>query len=749
MTPFTATAIRRDFAASIVVFLVALPLCLGIALASNAPLISGIISGIVGGLIVGMMSGSHTLVSGPAAGLTAVVAAQIGMLGDFRVFLLAVVIAGVFQLALGFMRAGIAAAFMPTTVINGLLFAIGVILVLKQIPHVFGHDTDPEGEMAFSQPDHENTLSELWAIIQDLHVGAATIGVLSIALLVLWSKWKWLKKSAVPAPVVVVLLGLGLRQLFEQIGAPWAIGASHLVQVPVMERLADLPSIIRYPDFSQWLNADVYRSALIIAAVASLETLLNLEAVDKLDPLKRVTPPNRELVAQGTGNLISGLIGGIPITGVIVRSSANIDSGAKTKLSAISHGALLLFCVVLMPTWLNRIPLSCLGGILLVTGFKLASPHLVKQMWNGGRYQFTPFILTVLAIVLTDLLMGVLLGIAVSVGFILNSNLRRPLRKFVEKHLGGEVLRIELANQVSFLNRAVLAKTLNGVPPGWHVLLDARGTDYVEPDVLTMIREFKESSGPARNVQVSLLGFRDKYHLRDETHYVDYSTRELQAALTPEQVLTILREGNQRFRSGQRLTRDLGRQVGATAAGQHPLAVVLSCIDSRTPSELIFDLGLGDIFSVRIAGNVISERVLGSIEYACAMAGAKLVLVLGHTRCGAVTAAVQSHGAIEALVESTGCQHLTAIMEDIQSAMSAKGNSEYASLDQAEQESIVNAVARRNVYHSTELILQRSGTVAQLAQDGKIAVMGAMYDVTTGAIDFLSENAPSLAENQT
>ncbi len=274
----------------------------------------------------------------------------------------------------------------------------------------------------------------------------------------------------------------------------------------------------------------------------------------------------------------------------------NIHAGSRSKLSTIVHGGLLIASVTLLPVWLNLIPLSCLAAILLVTGLKLASPALVKQMWSEGRHQFLPFILTVVSIVLTDLLIGVMIGLAVSVAFILSSNVRRPIRRIVEKHLGGEVIRIELANQVSFLNRAALAQAFDDVPRGGHLLLDARSTDYIDPDVLSLIRDFHVQSAPARGVEVSLVGFRQQYHLKDQTQYVDYSTRDFQTAITPEQVLQILKEGHERFRSGQRLTRDLGRQVNATANGQHPLAVVVSCIDSRTPAELIFDLGVGDIF---------------------------------------------------------------------------------------------------------------------------------------------------------
>ena len=744
-TPPGPKTLHGDLAAGLVVFLVALPLCLGMALASNAPWLSGIMAGIVGGVVVGILSGSQVSISGPAAGLTAVVAAQIAMLGSYEAFLTAVVVAGLIQIALGLARAGIMAAFIPTGVINGLLTAIGVLLILKQIPHVLGHDPDPEGEMAFFQPDRENTFSELFVTIGDIQPGAAAIGLASIAVLVLWSRWKPLRTSLVPGPLAVVLLGIGSGLLFRRLGGQWIVGSGHMVQVPVPDSLAGYLQILHRPDLSQWSNPAMYTAALTVAAVASLETLLNLEAVDKLDPQQRTSPRSRELLAQGIGNVVSGMVGGLPVTLVIARSSVNINAGAATKCATIVHGVLLLVSVLLMPAWLNLIPLSCLAAILLVTGVKLARPSLVKRMWDEGRYQFIPFAVTVVSIVLTDLLVGVLIGLAVSIGFILASNLRRPIRRIVEKHLGGEVVRLELANQVGFLNRAALAQALDEVPRGGHVLLDAHGTDFIDPDVLNLIRDFKEQRAPARQVEVSLLGFRSEYQLGDQTLYVDHSTRDLQSALAPEQVLQLLKEGHERFRTGRRLTRDLGRQVNATAAGQHPLAVVLSCIDSRTPAELIFDLGMGDIFSVRVAGNISSRKVLGSLEYSCAVAGAKLILVMGHTRCGAVTAAVNFAASQGSASEATGCQHLDPIVHDIQRAIDPPTLQLIAHQSPSEKSPYVDDVARRNVSRVVEQILDESQALGDLVRAGRIAIVGAMYDVATGNIEFLPAPGPSYA----
>ncbi|RLS58307.1 MAG: sulfate transporter [Planctomycetota bacterium] len=734
---FTKSTLPRDLIAGSVVFLVAVPLCLGIALASNAPLFSGLIAGIVGGIVVGFLSRSHTSVSGPAAGLSAVVAAQLIVLESFEAFLFAVVLAGLVQIGLGLARAGSLSAFFPSSVVKGLLAAIGVILILKQIPHVLGHDTDPEGEMSFSQPDHENTLSEIYAMLGDLHPGAALIGLLSVGILLAWDRIPALKKSRIPAPLVVVLLGVGLsRLLLQSWGGNWQIGESHLVQVPVAGSVQELVGFLRWPDFSQWSNPAVYIAGLLLAVVASLETLLNLEASDKLDPQQRSSPANRELLAQGVGNVLVGLLGGIPITSVIVRSSVNVNAGGQTRLATIVHGVLLLVSVMWLPMWLNWIPLSSLAAILLVTGFKLASPTLVQQMWREGKYQFAPFILTVISIVFTDLLIGIGIGLAISLAFILRSNLQRPLRMIVEKHLGGMVMHVELANQVSFLNRAALDDVFNSIPRGGHILLNAEHTAYIDPDILSMIREYTENTAPVRGVQVSLLGFRDKYNLRNEIQYVDYSTRELQGQLTSQQVLQILKEGNERFRSGQRLTRDSERQRKAGAEGQHPLAVILSCIDSRTPSELIFDLGLGDIFSIRIAGNVTSQKVLGSMEYGCAVAGAKLIVVIGHTKCGAVTAAVDLAGSPLSAEQATGCGHLEPIIREIQEAIDPVSSSLRDSWSELEKTGYVNAIARRNVSLSVERIQQQSHTIQKLVAEGRVEVVGAMYDVASGHIEF-------------
>ncbi len=730
-SPFSHIA--RDLTAGTVVFLVALPLCLGVALASDAPLLSGLLAGIVGGLVVGALSGSRTSVSGPAAGLTAIVAAQIASLGSFEAFLLAVMLAGALQIALGLLRAGSVAAFFPSSVIKGLLAAIGVILILKQIPHVLGHDPDPVGEMAFEQPDNQNTFSELLAAAVDVHPGAALVGLLSLALLLFWNEIPGAKASKVPPPLAVVALGLGLNQL---LGGGFRIGSDHLVQVPLIKGLASAKELMAFPAWAEAANPGVVAAAVTIAVVATLETLLNLEAVDNLDPANRHSPPNRELVAQGCGNLVCGLIGALPVTSVIVRSSVNIDAGNKTRLSTLFHGVLLLGSVLFVPFLLNQIPLSALAAVLIVTGLKLANPRQAKQMWEEGMPQFLPFATTVLAIVVTDLLKGIVIGLGVSVAFILRSNYRRPIRQIVEKHLAGDVLRIQLANQVSFLNKASLQRCLDDVPNGGRVVVDASHTDYMDPDVVDLLEDFHLREAISRDIQLSMVGFRHRYaHLDSGPQLIDYSTRELQSSLTPDKVLDLLREGNERFRQGNQLQRDLLEQARAKQeAKEAPLAVVLSCIESRTPIEHILDLGIGEAFVVRVAGNVARSKVVASMEFGCIQAGAKLLVVMGHSRCGVLHSALASaepHADAELRSESW-----EELVEDIRHSASEaiRGPG-----DEALSED--DLIARAHVLRTMRRIQERSAAIRRRIDDGAVALVGALYEAETGRVQFFAGSA--------
>ncbi len=715
------------------VFLVALPLCLGVALASNAPLVSGLVSGIVGGLLVAWLSGSHTSVSGPAAGLTAIVYAQVAALGSFEAFLVAVVVAGVIQIVLGLLRAGTLGAFFPSSVIKGLLSAIGIILVLKQIPHLFGNNEEWLGTMSFAELDGGNTFSNLFETLFEVHAGATLIGLTCLAVLIVWDRTP-LKNTTVPSQLGVVVLGVAMAAGLERLGGGWAVLPDQLVQVPVADSLPDFAAKLASPDFSAVTNPAVYMAALTIAIVASLETLLNVEAVDKLDPCKRVTPPNRELLAQGVGNIGSGLLGGLPITSVVVRSSVGIAAGGQTRMTCFIHGVLLLVLILLVPALLNRIPLACLAAVLMVTGFKLAKPAIFQQMWAAGRNQFTPFAVTVVAIVMTDLLIGIFVGLTTAMVFILQSNLKVPLRKFGEKDLIGDVVRVQLSSQVSFLNRAALLETLNELPDGGRLVLDAQRTVYIDSDVLDLIKEFESEIAPVRGIEVGILGFEG---IEDRVTVGDVSTPEIQKRLTPEQVLQLLKEGNESFATGRRLVRDRLHEVAATSAGESPLVVLLACMDSRVATEEIFDAGLGSIFSIRVAGNIASEQALGSMEYGCAVAGAKVLLVLGHTRCGAVTATVDQMSRGEDPQHPGEHENLAAITGPIAEAVRAE--TETTTDRNTGNQAFVERVAVVNVRRTLDAVSAGSRTLRQLIEAGQVLLVGGIYDVATGRVEFLDE----------
>jgi len=728
----------KDLPAGLVVFLVALPLCLGISLASNAPLAAGIIAGIVGGLVVGALSGSSTSVTGPAAGLTAVVATQITELGSFQAFLVAVIVAGALQIVFGFLKGGFLASFFPSSVVKGLLAAIGIIIILKQLPHLVGYDADPVGDTNFCQTDQKNTFTELPAAFQMFLPGAAMIGLLSVGILIFWGKVSWLQKSPIPGPLVAVLFGTVANLLLIQMGHPWAILSSHLVQVPVAEGASGFLQLFCFPDFTALAKPAVYGAAVTLAVIASLETLLTIEAVDKIDPQQRKSPANRELLAQGAGNMVSGFLGGLPMTSVIVRSSANLNAGAQTKISAIFHGVLLLGCVALLAQWLNQIPLCALAAILIVTGYKLASPKIIGQMWKEGKYQFLPFAITVIAIVFSNLLTGILIGLGVSLLFILYSNFRRPIHQVLEKHLSGNVMRIELPPQVSFLNRAAIQKSLYAIPAGGSILVDARNADYIDPDILDLLADFNDVTAKAHGVGFKTLGLKEKYSRFDEqVPFADYSSRELQNSMKPGEVLDLLKAGHQRFLDGRPLVRDLRRQAGATAAGQFPIAAVLGCIDSRAPVEHIFDLGLGDAFVARIAGNVARDKMIGSLEFACGVAGAKLLLVLGHTSCGAVKASVELKVAGKTAVDATGCDHLDELVGIIQGSIDFSQLKDYSSWADDQKKAFVDEVARKNVVNTMNYIREKSRILDRLVRENKIMIVGAVYDVNTGKVEFL------------
>jgi len=485
--------LKNDIPSSIVVFFVALPLCLGIALASGAPLFSGLIAGIVGGIVVGALSGSKIGVSGPAAGLAAIVLSAIGTLGGFENFLVAVVLGGIIQLLFGVLRAGIIGYYFPSSVIKGMLTGIGIIIILKQIPHFFGYDADPEGDMAFLQMDGENTFSELFNIVNFIQPGSAIIGIVALGILLVWSNVLAKKNklfTIIQGPLVAVVVGI-IFYVLTKSNETLSIATTHLVSVPVPEDTTSFLNQFSFPNFSQITNPEIWVVAFTIALVASLETLLCVEATDKLDPEKNVTPTNRELLAQGTGNIISGLIGGLPITQVIVRSSANIQSGGKSKMSAIIHGFFLLISIILIPKLLNMIPLSVLAAVLFIVGYKLAKPALFKQMYDLGWKQFVPFIVTVLGIIFTDLLVGISMGLLVGIAVILIKSYQNSHFLHIEdKSNGKHKIKMTLAEEVTFFNKGAILKELDSLPRDTYLELDVRQTKYLDNDIIEILEDF-------------------------------------------------------------------------------------------------------------------------------------------------------------------------------------------------------------------------------------------------------------------
>lgn len=539
-----------DLAAGLVVFFVALPLCLGIALASGAPLFSGLIAGIIGGVVVGALSKSNLSVSGPAAGLTAIVLGAVTDLGAFDLFLCAVFIAGVVQLALGFLKAGTVANYLPSNVIEGMLAGIGVIIILKQLPHAVGLDRDAAGNFSFLDTSGGGTFAPLARALDFLTPGAIVVAVVSIIIMKVWEKVPALKKIKIlPGPLVAVVCGVLLNEAFIAAGSGLAITQEHLVNLPVSDGLAGFLGQFTLPNFAGFADQKVWTYGLTIAVVASVETLLCIEAVDTLDPHKRYTPPNHELKAQGVGNVLNGLVGGLPITSVIVRSSANVNAGAQTKLSCIAHGALLLICAAGIPSLLNRIPLAVLAAILILTGYKLANPALVRRWLGHGWHQFVPFVVTVLGVVLTDLLVGVLMGLAVSVALILRENQRSAYFFRREKYQEGDIIHIHLAQEVSFLNKAAIKLTLEHLPPRGYVIIDASESTYIDHDVMELIKEFRDVKAPERGIRLELVGFREKYNIANT---LDSRHIEIEHTETPDGPAT----AGARMRH-ERLIRDL------------------------------------------------------------------------------------------------------------------------------------------------------------------------------------------------
>lgn len=722
---YQARQLKFDIVAAIVVFLVAIPLCLGIALASGAPLFSGILSGIIGGIIVGSLSASQVSVSGPAAGMAAVVFTAIAQLGDFNTFLLALTLAGILQIIIGSFRAGFIAEYIPSNVVQGLLCAIGILLIIKQLPFAFSHTSNlKELQSNLLESTEGLSFNPLYDLSQHINTGALIITLVSFAILIFADKTtiKWIK--GIPAAIVVVIVGSLINEIYLLTDSSLAQTYPHLVNIPAHDGITDLFAQFQFPNWSAWTNLKVYLYAFVIAAVASLESLLNVKAGEKLDKKHRICSKDQELVAQGLGNLTAGLIGGIPVTSVIVRTSVNIQAGSKSKFSAVLHGVFLLLAILFIDGWLNKIPLSCLAAILIYTGYKLCKPVIFKTMYKQGMDRFIPFIATVISIVLFNLLIGILIGLIISLLFILKSNSTARFDIIKEIYTTGETNRLVLPQQVSFLNKASLMAEFNSIPRNSQLIIDARHSTYIDKEIIELITEFQLYQAPLKNISLNLMGFKDHYAIHNYIDFINVTTYDVQSNLTPAEVLNILLEGNQRFLNDTHIHRSTKTDIKYTAETQHPVAVVLGCIDSRVPVETIFDMSFGDLFCVRVAGNVVNEDVLASIEYACHVAGAKLIIVLGHTRCGA----------IQASCDHVEKGHITQLLAKIKPAISAETET---TTDRCSKNfDFVTKVTELNIANTLQQIYRESPILKLMIDQDNIGLVGAIYDVRSGKVAF-------------
>jgi carbonic anhydrase len=510
----------KDFLAGLVVFLVALPLCLGIGLASTnvenitslPSVFPGLLAGVVGGIVVGLISGSRVGVSGPAAGLITIIISSITLLGSYEAFLVSVILAGIIQLIFGLCKLGIIAKYVPTSVIKGMLAAIGITLILKEIPHLLGYDKDFFGDESFWQFDGHNTFSELAYSLNAFQEGSVIIGVLSVLVIILLDK-PFFKRNRlfklIPSALIVVLIGVAIQLLFKD--SFLEVSSKHLVQLPVLSSIGEISTVLFFPDFSALGNWQVYTVAITIALVASLETLLSVEATDKLDPEKNTTPTSRELTAQGIGNIFSGFIGGLPITQVVVRSSANIDAGVKSKMATVIHGILLIFAILMLPVVLNQIPLASLAAILIMVGYKLTKAGLFKDMYVKGMDQFIPFVLTIVGVLFTDLLKGIGIGLLVSIYYILQRNFQNH---FTKSEVDGEMV-IRLSEEVTFLNKVGIHTTLEKAQPKSKMTIDASNCKSIDQDILELLLDFKKFGSVHKDIDFQLINFQ---HLTKNPH---------------------------------------------------------------------------------------------------------------------------------------------------------------------------------------------------------------------------------------
>lgn len=721
---YTKKHLKFDIISGFVVFLVAIPLCLGIALASGAPLFSGLLSGIIGGVIVGIISNSQVSVSGPAAGMAAVVLAALTEFDNFNLFLLALTFAGFYQIILGIFRAGFLSDYIPFSVIQGLLSAIGILLIIKQIPFAFTLSQNiNELKDHLLDVTQGFSINPLYELVNHLNLGAIIISTVSIAILFYFDKTSREELKNIPAAIIVVFVGVILNAIFIYFHLDIAQNYIYLVNIPEFEGFKGFVNQFQFPDWSQWLNPQVYLYAFIIGTLASIESLLNIKASEKIDKKNRYCSKDQELIAQGIGNTVAGLIGAIPVTSVIVRTTVNVQANAKTKMSAIFHGIYLLIAIISIPNILNKIPLSSLAAILIFTGYKLAKPEIFLNLYRQGLDRFIPFIATVIGIVVFNILAGVLVGLIISLFYILKTNSNVRLDIIHEIYPNGVTNRLLLPQQITFLSKAALTKELDAIPRGAELIIDASNSDFIDKEILELIEEFKNRQAIHKNISLSLIGFKENYMIHDYINFIPVTTYDVQADLNPHEVLTLLYEGNQRFVKKIPVRTHQFPDYKFYFTKRYPIAVVLSCIDFVVPVENIFDMGYGDIISIRIGANIVNSDILQNIEYATKIAGCKLIVILGHTNCG-ILDELCSHRPHKPDMK-TFYKKLQPVMQEIEQHLEIlpKGK-------------CVDKINNYNTAFALTEVYSKNKYIKQNIDDETIGIVGAVYDSKSKKVTF-------------
>lgn len=722
---YTKRNLKFDVMSGFVVFLVAIPLCLGIALASGASLYSGILSGIIGGIVVGTISNSQVSVSGPAAGMAAVVLTTITQLGDFNTFLLALTIAGVLQLALGIFKVGFLSDYIPSNVIQGLLAAIGILLIIKQLPFAFTLSSDiNEMKLHLLEANEGLDLNLLTNFIYHLNVGAIIISSLSFALLIYFDRTKIKTLQSVPAPIIVVLLGIILNTLFTYFNLNIAQNYPHLVNLPEFNGFTGFLKQFEFPNWYAFKNPEVYLYAVLICAIASIESLLNIKASEKIDKKHRYTSKNLELIAQGAGNTLAGLIGAIPVTSVIVRTSVNVQSGARTKLSTILHSVFLFIAILTIPDLLNKIPLSSLAAILIFIGYKLTKISIYKSIYKQGIDRFIPFIATIIGIIVFNLLAGVVIGLMLSLLYILKANSQVRLDIIKEQYPNGVTCRLVLPQQITFLSKAALTQELDSISNNSQFIIDATYSDFIDKEILELIKEFKEHQAENKNITLSLIGFKQDYKIHNYINFIPVTTYEVQAELHPAQVFSLLKEGNERFFKDFPIQRNAKIDAKYSPKKQFPIAVIISCIDTHVPIETIFDMGFGDIYCIRVGANIINQDIQANLEYACNLAGAKLIVILGHSACGVIEAIYKNNQSKKYL--NVIRNKLLPIIEKVEET------TKVVPLNSMMQKIISYNLAQ------TILEIYKNTKIRKLIDEDNVGIIGGIYDAKTRKVSFES-----------